>query len=199
MFELCTTRITWLHRIPAGLKLILLAVSGAGVFLTNDPRILAGAILFAVLLPVLAWLPVRAVVKQALPAAVLISLLAAFHLVMDAPELAFEVSARLGAVIMLAVSLTLTTRVSHMVDAMERGLFPLKWVGINPAKVGLMFSLAIRFIPVIFSLVAEIREAQKTRGLERSVFAVVMPLMVRTLRMGDDVADAISARAYDSD
>jgi biotin transport system permease protein len=199
MFELCTTRETWLHRIPAGLKLLVLALAGAGVFLTTDQRILAGCIGFAMLLPVLAWLPLRSVLRQVYPAAILIAVLAGFHLFMDAPDLAFEVTARLGTVILLAISLTLTTRVSHMVDAMERGLFPLRWIGINPAKVGLMFSLAIRFIPVLFALIAEIREAQKTRGLERSVFAVVMPLMVRTLRMGDDVADAISARAYDSD
>jgi len=178
---------------------VLLAIAGAAVFLVDDLRILGGCVSFAVILPVLAWLPLKPILRQIMPAAILIAMLGAFHVVMGDPDLAFLVAARLGTVILLAVILTLTTRVSHMVDAMERGLFPLKWIGINPAKVGLTFSLAIRFIPVLFALTAEIREAQKTRGLERSVFAVVMPLMVRTLRMGDDVAEAISARAYDSD
>jgi len=199
MFELCTTRKTWLHHVPAGLKLLVLAIAGAGVFLTTDRDILLGCVLSAAVLPLTAWLPLKIILRQIFPAAMLIGVISGFHLIMGSPDLAFEVAARLGTVILLAISMTLTTRVSHMVEAMERGLYPLQWVGINPSKVGLTFSLAIRFIPVLFALTAEIREEQKTRGLERSVFAVIMPLMIRTLRMGDDVAEAISARAYDSD
>ncbi|MBN2752798.1 MAG: energy-coupling factor transporter transmembrane protein EcfT [Rhodospirillaceae bacterium] len=197
MFEICLSRITWLHRLPAGFKLLVLAFTGAAVFLTNDPRILGGFIGFAALLPLSAWLPLAPIVKQITPAATLIAALATFHIVVGDPVSAFLVTARLGTVILLAVALTLTTRVSAMVDALEYCFTPLKYIGINPAKTGLTLSLAIRFIPVLFTMVTEIREAQKARGLEGSLFAVVMPLLVRTLRMADDLAEAISARGYD--
>lgn len=199
MFEISLARITWLHRVPAGAKLVVLALVGAAVFLVDDLHVLAGFVLAAVLLPLSAWLPLKAVVRQVTPAAILIAAVGGFHLLMDEPRLAAEVSARLATVILLAVVLTLTTRVSDMVEAIEVGVGPLRVVGVNPAKVGLTLSLAIRFIPVLFDLVGEIREAQKARGLEGNVFAVVMPLLVRTLRMADDLADAISARGYDSD
>jgi biotin transport system permease protein len=199
MFEISLARITWLHRVPAGAKLVVLALVGAAVFLVDDLHILGGFVAAAVLLPLSAWLPLKAVIRQVTPAAILIAAVGGFHLLMDEPRLAAEVSARLGTVILLAVVLTLTTRVSDMVEAIEFGVGPLRVVGVNPAKVGLTLSLAIRFIPVLFDLIGEIREAQKARGLEGNVFAVVMPLLVRTLRMADDLADAISARGYDSD
>jgi len=197
VFEICLTRITWLHRIPAGLKLLVLAAAGAAVFLTDDTRILGGLVAFAVLLPVSAWLPAKPLFKQIMPALVLIAALAAFHIATGDPRDAFLVSARLGTVILLAAALTFTTRVSAMVDALERVLTPLKCIGADPAKAGFTLALAIRFIPVLFTMIAEIREAQKARGLEGSVFAVVMPLLVRTLRMADDLAEAIAARGYD--
>jgi biotin transport system permease protein len=199
VFEICLARITWLHRVSAGIKLLVLAVSGAAVFLTDDPWVLSGFVGFSLALPVLAWLPPASVLRQVAPAAIFIAALAAFHVALGDPKTAMLVAARLSTVILLAVALTLTTRASAMVEALECGLKPLKWMGVSPAKAGLTLSLAIRFVPVLFGMVAEIREAQKARGLERSVFALAMPLLVRTLRMADDLAEAITARAYDSE
>jgi len=199
MFEISLARITWLHRVPAGVKLAVLAIAGAAVFLVDDLRVLAAFVAVAVLLPLSAWLPLKAGIRQIFPAAILVAVIGGFHLAMGEPETAALVAGRLATVILLAVVLTFTTRVSAMVEAIEVAAQPFRCVGVNPAKVGLTLSLAIRFIPVLFDLVGEIREAQKARGLEGNVFAVVMPLLVRTLRMADDLADAISARGYDSD
>jgi len=199
VFEICLSRVTWLHRVPAGIKLSVLAVAGAAVFLTDDRRVLAGLVGFAFSLPLLAWLPLRPLARQVLPAAVLIAALVVFHLALGDADSAVLVAARLSTVILLAVTLTLTTRASAMVEAMERILAPLRFVGVSPAKAGFTLSLAIRFIPVLFAITGEIREAQKVRGLERSVVAVALPLLVRTLRMADDLSEAIAARAYDGD
>ena len=76
------------------------------------------------------------------------------------------------------------------------GLPVLRPLGVNPAKVSLALSLALRFIPVLAQITREVREAQRVRGLENSVIALAIPLFVRTLRMSDDIADAIEARGY---
>lgn len=86
-----------------------------------------------------------------------------------------------------------------MIDTIERGLRPLKLVGVSPAKVGMMLSMTIRFIPMLFSMLQDIRTAQRARGLEHSVVAVVVPLLIRALRMGNDLTEAIEARCYDPD
>jgi len=107
------------------------------------------------------------------------------------------VIARLAALMLMAALVTLTTRTTEMIDALEKGLFWLRYVRINPAKVSLALSLAMRFIPVLAAIVAEVREAQKARGLDRSLIAIAIPVIVRTLKMADDIAAALEARAYD--
>jgi biotin transport system permease protein len=106
---------------------------------------------------------------------------------------------RFTILVSLAVLITLTTRISDMVDALESGLRPLRVLGVNPAKISLMISLAIRFVPLLVDLVREIRAAQQARGLERSIAAVAVPLIVKTLRMASVLTDAIEARGYDPD
>lgn len=199
MFDLSEGRRTWLHRVPAGAKLLVLLIAGAAVFLIGDLHVLGAIAGCAVLLPLSARLSFKELFHQASPAIILIAALAVFHVATGDPETAALVALRLGTVILLAIVLTLTTRVSAMVEAIERAAQPLRFVGISPEKVGLTLSLAIRFIPVLFTILAEIREAQKVRGLERSVFAVAVPLLVRTLKMADDLVEAIAARGYDSE
>jgi biotin transport system permease protein len=71
----------------------------------------------------------------------------------------------------------------------------LRIIGVDPTRVGLAFGLAVRFVPVLASVAADIREAQAARGLDRSVFALAVPLTLRTLRMADEIAEAIDARS----
>lgn len=104
---------------------------------------------------------------------------------------------RLCALLLLAGLVTLTTRSSDMITSLEKGLSFLRPLGANPAKIGLAFSLALRFIPVLAQATQEVREAQKARGLERSLLATAIPVAVRTLKMGDEIAQAIDARGWD--
>ncbi|HYD64830.1 energy-coupling factor transporter transmembrane component T, partial [Azospirillum sp.] len=96
-----------------------------------------------------------------------------------------------------ATLVTLTTRVSDMVETLERALAWLRPLGVNAGKVSLMLALTIRLVPVLLAQAQEIRMAQRARGVERSAVALLVPLMVKTLRMADDLADALEARGYD--
>jgi biotin transport system permease protein len=127
---------------------------------------------------------------------VLILLLAVQLAISGAPT-AFLVVSRFGGLLMLAGLVTLTTRTSDMIEAMERGFAALRFTGINPRKVGLALSLALRFIPVLAAMTVEVREAQKVRGLDNSIIAIAIPLIVRMLRMSDQISEAIEARSYD--
>ena len=62
-----------------------------------------------------------------------------------------------------------------------------------------MLSMVIRFIPLMMKEAREILEAQRARGLDRSVVALLVPLLVKTLKMADNLSDAIDARGYDAD
>ena len=103
----------------------------------------------------------------------------------------------LAVLLLLATLVSLTTRASDMLASLERALRPLRWLGVSPVRLSLLLSLTLRFIPLLATWLHEIREAQRVRGLESHPFAVLVPLLVKTLRTADQLADAIDARCFD--
>ncbi|MDJ0930793.1 energy-coupling factor transporter transmembrane component T [Breoghania sp.] len=51
-----------------------------------------------------------------------------------------------------------------MIAVIEKALGPFRRFGVDPKKVSLAFSLALRFIPVIGGQSQEIRNAQRARA-----------------------------------
>lgn len=74
---------------------------------------------------------------------------------------------------------------------------PLRRVGVNPERVGLMLQLAIRAVPQVIDLGRRVREAQHARGLAASPRAFAVPLIVGALRRADAMGDALAARGLD--
>ncbi|CBI75897.1 predicted membrane protein (fragment) [Bartonella clarridgeiae 73] len=101
--------------------------------------------------------------------------------------------------ISLASLISLTTKVSDMVASIEVGFRSFQCLGINPSKLSMVLSMAIRFIPVISEKFNAICEAQRARGLDINIIALAIPLIIRTIRIASEVAEALDARSYDSD
>lgn len=186
-----------IHRVPAGLKVLVLLVGGTALFLVADIRLVCVALVGIIALYGVARIPVATLVAQLRPALWIFAVIFLFQLVTRDAVFAAMVVARFVTLLLLASLVTLTTPVSAMIEAIERSIGWLSQFGVNPAKVSLGLSLALRFIPVVAAITAEVREAQRARGLEWSVIAVALPVIIRTLKMADDVANAIDARAYD--
>lgn len=186
-----------LHRLSAGVKLVMLFAAGVGVFMISNPLWLLPVLGGVAGLFVAARVPVREAVRQLRPAAILIAIIFLVHGAFTSWALGFLVVLRFAILLLLAVLVTFTTRVSDMIETLERALAPLAPLGVNPEKVSLTLSLALRFIPLLFERFVEIREAQRARGLDRNIVALLMPLIVKTLRMADDLTEAIEARGYD--
>ncbi len=110
---------------------------------------------------------------------------------------ALEAVLRLAVLLLLATLVSLTTRASDMLESLQRALRPLGRLGVSPARLGLLLSLTLRFIPLLALWLREVQEAQRVRGLDRDPFAVLVPLLVKTLRTADALADAIDARCFD--
>ncbi|MGF1640780.1 MAG: energy-coupling factor transporter transmembrane component T family protein [Rhodospirillales bacterium] len=192
-------RRTPIHRVPAAVKVLTLFAAGIGVFLVPNPFWLVPALAAVVGLMVLARVPLGETVRQLRPVAVLIVVIFLVHGWFTSWTLGLLVVARFAVLLLLALLVTFTTRVSEMIDVLERGFRPLSVFGVNPEKSSLMLSLALRFIPLLFAKFQEIQEAQRARGLERNVVALLMPLLIKTLKMAGDLTDAIDARGYDPD
>jgi biotin transport system permease protein len=197
MLGLHIPRRSAVHALPAGTKLLLLPVAAAGVFATTDPLALACWLAAALAGFVLARLPAGPVAAQLRPVLVLALVFLAIHALVTDWQTGLLTVLRFLVLMLLATLVTLTTPVSAMVEALERGLAPLRPLGINPAKAGLAVTLAIRFIPMVLDQMRLVQAAQKARGREHSLFAVAVPLIVRTLRLAQVLAVAIESRGYD--
>ena len=186
-----------LHRARAGAKLLgLLALGVASVFLTTWPRVTA-ALVLVLALYALGGIPVRVTVAQARPMVFLLAFVGAFHVWFNGWIRAYEVLGVLLALVLAAALVTLTTRVSAMVDAVVRVAGPLRRLGVDPERLGLMLMLGILCVPLMAGLVRQVREAQWARGAQRSVKAFAVPLIVRALREADAMGEALLARGVD--
>ncbi|MBK0035269.1 energy-coupling factor transporter transmembrane protein EcfT [Erwinia sp. S43] len=188
---------SFIHRLPSGIKILSLALVGTLLFVFPLLAVVLSTLVVVATLYPLAGIGPKIMLLQLKPLLWVLALLFAVQWWMVDWVSGVLVVTRLSALLLLAALVTLTTRTTDMIDALESGLSWLRFLRINPAKVSLALSLALRFIPVLAAITAEVREAQKARGLDRSVIAVAIPVIVRTLKMADDIAAALEARAYD--
>jgi len=186
-----------LHRAPAGPKLVLLAAATTVLVLLRDPWAVAvGGVLVAGGYA-LARLPASVLVAQLTPLRWVLLALVPFQWWQGGPPAVAVVVGTLVVTVAAAALVTLTTRVLDLLDVVERGASPLRLVGVRPDRVALLLALTLRAVPVLAATFDEVRDARRARGLERSPRALLVPLVVRTLRHADRLGEALVARGVD--
>ena len=103
---------------------------------------------------------------------------------------------RLLMMILLADLVSMTTTMQAMMDALMPVLRVLRPLGVNPRKVSLAVSLAIRFVPVLSANWEARSEAWRARTGRRPSLRLIGPFITETLRMADQVAEALDARGF---
>lgn len=185
----------WLHRMPAGAKLAALVAAGIAFFFVQNLWILAGAMAFAAALVVLTGVSAASWWRQVRGLVWVLAAIGIFAAVFQGWMHAAVVLLRIGVLVALAMAVTLSTRSADLIAACERALTPLERLGwVNAGKVALALALTLRFVPEIWRQYQEIREAQAARGLAKHPLALLVPLVVRTLKRAEQVAQAIDAR-----
>ncbi|WP_336081738.1 energy-coupling factor transporter transmembrane component T family protein [Nocardia sp. SSK8] len=189
-----------LHRLPAGAKLALLVV--AIVAMTVFVRTALGIAIVAVLVAglfALARISWRVALAQLRPVLWMTVLIAVFQLLTTSVERAVVVCGVLVVSVALAALVTVTTRVTAMLDALTRALGPLRRVGVDPERVGVLLALAIRCVPLLAGIVHDVAQARRARGVSWSATALVTPVLVRALRTADAMGEALAARGVDDE
>ncbi|WP_052423221.1 energy-coupling factor transporter transmembrane component T family protein [Nonomuraea candida] len=186
-----------LHRLPAGVKLAGLALACTALVLLRTPLALAAAAVVAAALYALARVGVAAAWAQIRPVRWFAVALFVMQLIFAGLDGAISTTLRVVLAVALAGLVTLTTRTGAMMAALERCLSPARFVGLDPFRLSLLLSLTVRSVPVVAGLAARVREAQRARGVERSLRAFAVPLVVSSLRHADALGEALSARGLD--
>ncbi|RNC96829.1 energy-coupling factor transporter transmembrane component T family protein [Oceaniradius stylonematis] len=182
------------HRARPLIKVGLLFVFCTWLFLQEGWLSLnvAGMALAALL--AVARIPPRMVFAAVRPALWVLGLIFLAQLFLADWRFAGFVVLRFAVMILAASLLTLTTRTSDLVEAIEGALsqfLPQR----SAEAISLALSLCLRFIPRVRDIFDEVKNAQRARGLGTNWRALVTPTIVRALKSADEIARAIVARS----
>ena len=114
--------------------------------------------------------------------------------------------ARIVILLGFALAVSSSTTPPQLADACVSLLIPLRHLGVPVAEVGLMLSLALRFIPIVSEEFFRVQLAQRSRGVDfssggivrrvRAWASVLTPLVVSLFRRADRLGESMSARCY---
>ncbi|OAA30032.1 hypothetical protein AT15_00525 [Kosmotoga arenicorallina S304] len=119
---------------------------------------------------------------------------------------AFSYSARIIGAILYSALLSYTTQPLSIAKAIESLMFKFRFPKKLSADTGLVFSIALRFIPILSQEMENIVLSQKARGADfesknlfkrlKSSLSVIIPLVVLALRKSEELAVAMDMRYY---
>jgi len=115
-------------------------------------------------------------------------------------------SLRIFLLVFSSMLLTYTTSPLRLTDSIEYFLKPFKIFKIPVEEISLMLVIALRFIPTIINEIDRLIKAQKSRGVNfeegniivriKKLLPVFVPLFISFFKRADELAEAMSSRAY---
>lgn len=212
-----------LEGVDARVKVTLLLVATAALFAARAPWTLAMWAMLCLLVLRSSGIGGKAVAHALKPVALLFAFIVCANLVscdgsadvaiagsvgistVGAARAATAV-ARIIMLVCLALSVATSTTPTKLAHACTSLMRPLGHIGVPIEDVGLVLSMALRFIPVVSEEAGRIRLAQRARGVNfdegsvlrrvRAWVAVLTPLVVGLFRRADRVAESMDARCY---
>lgn len=189
-------RRTWLHRLPAWLKLVLLAGISIALLPVQDWRILSLCLMLVG--GVYLTLGADALRRLTLfrPLLPLLAIIFGLQAYSDGWEQGASAVLRLVVMVLTADLVTMTTTMTALMAAVEPLLRLLRLMGPDPRKLALAVALVLRFVPVLLANWRAREEAWRARSRRRVPLRIVALFLVETLRLADRVAEALDARGY---
>lgn len=212
-----------LEDVDARVKVTLLLVATAALFAARAPWTLAMWAMLCLLVLRASGIGGKAVAHALKPVALLFAFIVCANLVscdgsadvaiagsvgistVGAARAATAVS-RIIMLVCLALSVATSTTPTKLAHACTSLMRPLGHIGVPIEDVGIVLSMALRFIPVVSEEAGRIRLAQRARGVNfdegsvlrrvRAWAAVLTPLVVGLFRRADRVAESMDARCY---
>lgn len=182
------------HRLPAGAKLAMLSVLTISLFLLERPlwpALMLGMVMGLYLLGGLRFLGHG--IRMLLPLWPFVAALAVWHIWTGEFRSGELIILRLVTAVAAANLVTMTTRLSDMLDVIETVCRPLAPL-IPPRRLALAFALVIRFIPVMGDNIALIRQAWRARSPRKPRWRILVPGVLAALDEADRAAEALRAR-----
>ncbi|WP_077488507.1 energy-coupling factor transporter transmembrane component T family protein [Sinomonas mesophila] len=185
---------SWLHRAPLWTKFAGVLAAGAASFMLLDWRASALAVAAVVAAWLSAGLGVRRLVAPWRLIAPLLGVLFAFQWWQQGPAASGRIVLNLLLCFLAAALLTATVPLRELLDAVAGAARPFRRFGADPERFALAIAIMLRSIPVLAGSFAEVGDAARARGLERSVRARTIPVVLSAVAYARRTGDALAAR-----
>ena len=212
-----------IHRLDPRTKLLGTIAFIVILFCADSPLALAVPTVFALLLCLIARIPLTQALRSIAPLAFIIVLSALFNLFFeqggevyldwgwmrishDGVMLAAFITVRLTVLLLTGSLLTMTTTTLDVTEAFERLLAPLARIGVPAHEFALVLGIALRFLPQFANELHTIRVAQTSRGAKlatspirtgfASLTSLLVPLFTSAFRHADMLSAAMESRCY---
>lgn len=200
MFSLFRPGNSILHRINGGPKIVALAVIVLLISIFGRSYfVLSIAAIAMVVTYLFAGFGLKSFLRDLWQTRWLALLMVVPQLIFLTLEQTVVNSGRVLISVMFATLLSLTTKTSDMMIAIECVLGPFRRFGVAPEVVALLLSITITTIPVLAGFVNQVRLAQVARGARPRLSRTAVPVLVLALKHADEMADAMAARGVTTD
>ena len=182
------------HRMGTGWKYLAFLALTVPAVATDQALVVLGLLLLTLLLVASTRAPLRLAWGLPLGFALLLAVLAGFHVLTGHPELAVRVVGTLLIALYGSRILLITTPMPVLVDALVTVAGPFRFIGLDPERFALAVAIALRSIPFVVAAFGDTRDAARARGIERNAFALVTPVVIQTVAFARSTGDALVAR-----
>lgn len=189
---------TVLHRLPAGAKLIALAILSIVCLRIENAVILLGAFVGLLLLYAsfgYGFAKRLAMLRPLWPA--MLAIFIAQLLTADANSAATATS-RLVVMVLLADLVTMSTPMQAMMDAVAPLFAPLRVAGFATNRIAFSVAYMIRLVPLLLECWQQHGDAWRARTGRRPGWRMIAPFFSSVLRMAERNAEALDARGFGS-
>jgi biotin transport system permease protein len=203
MLSLYISSPTWLHHVPAGLKLVVLALTSALLLPADNIGLLgASCLVFAAGFVSLGPPGRRRLWGLTKTAGLLALLIGAFQFcfsyselrLVDAGQAALVSALRLLSLILLADLVSVTTPTAAMLSAIRRFLSPLETMGLSVQKLAVGVGLVIRMAGLLRERLVLVSQAIQARTGRGAGVKAVAPLIRQLGPLNRQLAETLYAR-----
>ena len=203
MLSLYISHKTWLHRIPAGWKLAILAVASVALLPTES----AAVLIVTTVLGIAGFLSLggpgrRRLANLLRTAGLLAGFIGSFQFVVTVGEIgpreallvAMISALRLLSLVLVADLMSVTTPLGKMLNVIRIVLGPLKTLGVKTERLDLVVGLVVRFGSLFRQYFQTIADAYRARVGKSGGIQVVAPLIRQTANANQAMADTLASR-----
>jgi len=187
--------ITPWHRVPVGVKLLVVCLCSVLLFIIDSVSLQVAALCMSAMLY---WVGGRrfiiAGVRRLTFLIPILLVIVVWHGLTGTAWQGVGIALRLVSIVALSNLMTMTSQLSELLGLVNAGLKPLRRMGVNTRPIEISIALVVRFTPVLITKGRALVDAWRARSVGKRNWRIVFPLCLVAIDDAEQVAQALKAR-----